>query len=185
MTLTVQFLSMLSMAAMGVWLGAALDTYHRFIGKKHSFDIQTAVADFCFWTVQALLVFYILYQVNFGEVRIFVFIALMLGFAAYQAMFKRLYNKVLTGIIFFFKKLFAFLVIVIKTLLFNPVKWLLHICRRFAMMIVLTLWSLIFYLLWKPLYFVLSLLGVVKVAKKGQPIFEKIKGFCDRLMKKK
>lgn len=185
MTLTVQFMSMLSMAAMGIWLGAAIDTYSRFVGKRHSFDSRTALLDLSFWAVQAILIFYILYRVNFGEVRIFVFIALLLGYAMYQALFKSFYNHALEGLITFFMKLFSFILYVLKILILIPIKWLLHICRRLAMMIVLTLWSLVFYLLVKPIYFILSLLGVVKVLKKGQPIYEKIKGFCSRLMKKK
>lgn len=132
MTLTVQFMSMLSMAAMGVWLGAAIDTYSRFVGKRHSFDSRTALLDLSFWAVQAILIFYILYQVNFGEVRIFVFIALLLGYAMYQALFKSFYNHALEGFITFFMKLFLSPFVRIKDSHPNPYKMVIAHLQAFS-----------------------------------------------------
>ncbi|WP_078393342.1 spore cortex biosynthesis protein YabQ [Shouchella patagoniensis] len=184
MVLTVQFYTMLSMAAMGIWLGAAIDTYSRFTLERHYFNLKTALNDLLFWLLQALIVFFVLFKANLGEVRIYVFIAILCGYAGYQALLKGLYIQFLEGAIRFIKALNRFIILMINALLYQPLKWLLRLLRQFAMMIVLTIWSVFFYFIVKPCYWVLRLVGVVSLIKKGQPLVEKIKGLYKRMVKR-
>jgi len=95
MSLSVQFYTMLAMIAMGSFFGGTLDTYNRFLQRRKRKRWVVFVHDVLFWLCQSLLLFYVLFLVNAGEVRFYIFIALLCGFAAYQALFKNGYLKLL------------------------------------------------------------------------------------------
>src|SRR5699024_8882996 len=44
------------------------------------------VMEICFWLTQTFLLFYVLFRINGGELRVYVFLACLLGFAMYQAL---------------------------------------------------------------------------------------------------
>ena len=67
------------------------------------------IHDILFWIVQALFVFYVLLLVNEAELRIYVFLALLCGFAAYQSLLKALYMKLLNFLIYIFMQTTYFL----------------------------------------------------------------------------
>jgi spore cortex biosynthesis protein YabQ len=117
MTLSTQFLTMLSMIGMGSMFGVMLDTYQRFLNRPNRKSWIVFFNDLLFWAVQALLIFYILFLVNNGELRFYIFIALLCGFAAYQSLFKGFYLQLLETLINmaisiyrFFRKTFLLLV---------------------------------------------------------------------------
>ena len=72
----------------GSLFGATLDTYNRFLNRNARKRWLVFLNDVLFWILQALFIFYILFSVNFGEVRFYIFIALLCGFAGYQALLK-------------------------------------------------------------------------------------------------
>ena len=78
----------------GQFLGAALDTYNRFLKRSERKPWIVFIHDVLFWVIQGLLIFYVLFLVNEGEFRFYLFLALFCGFAAYQALFQKLYRKV-------------------------------------------------------------------------------------------
>jgi spore cortex biosynthesis protein YabQ len=124
MTLTTQFYTMLSMIGMGALFGATLDTYNRFLNRSHRKRWLVFINDLLFWIFQALAIFYILFSVNFGELRFYIFIALLCGFAGYQALLKQGFLHFLEKLILFFISLYNFLVTMVKKLLYSPIKWL-------------------------------------------------------------
>ncbi|WP_332633192.1 spore cortex biosynthesis protein YabQ [Halalkalibacter flavus] len=194
MTLTVQFYTMLSMAAMGVYIGAAIDTYGRFTRKrkKPSFNWIIACNDVLFWLVQALIVFYVLLQSNYGEIRFYIFLALVCGFSAYQALFRTFYQTLLERIIENVIKLYRITIKLFTILLINPVKYLLKLLYSLCIMVLTTCLTVLLFLLrliWRPIKWVLLLLykwtGLHKQVKKVEPILRKIKGFFQSMRKKK
>jgi len=110
MSLTTQFYTMLAMIAMGSIFGASLDTYNRFLqrGKRKRWIVF--INDVMFWLIQGLAVFYILFLVNYGEVRFYIFVALVCGFAAYQALMKNIYLKLLEILISAVISIYQFIV---------------------------------------------------------------------------
>ncbi|PTL22270.1 spore cortex biosynthesis protein YabQ [Shouchella clausii] len=184
MALTVQFYTMVAMAAMGICLGAAVDTYGRFLPRQRTFRIHIALLDIAFWIVQALLVFYILFKTNQGDIRIYVFLALLCGYAAYQALFKGVYNWLVNLVITIVQAVLRFVWGLLKAFIVMPIKWLLMSVRRFVMIIVISVWSIILYVLLKPLYWLMKKLGVVGLLKKGQPILRKWQERLERFRKK-
>ena len=117
MTLSTQFLTMLSMIGMGSLFGAMFDTYQRFLNRPKKKAWIVFINDLLFWIIQALIIFYTLFLVNNGELRFYIFIALVCGFAAYQSLFKGIYLRFLEmlihsviAIVKFFKKTFQILI---------------------------------------------------------------------------
>ncbi|MFT4415991.1 spore cortex biosynthesis protein YabQ [Fredinandcohnia humi] len=124
MTLTTQFYTMIAMIFMGGWLGASLDTYHRFLQRSKRKYIVVFVNDILFWIVQGLLIFYTLLAVNEGELRFYVFVAMLCGYAAYQSLVKTVYVKLLEYMIQTVITVYRFLIRTGELLIVKPIKLL-------------------------------------------------------------
>ncbi|CAM4376085.1 spore cortex biosynthesis protein [Bacillus manliponensis] len=154
MSLTLQLYTMLAMIGMGAWLGAALDTYHRFLKRAERKRWLVFIHDILFWVVQALLVFYVLLRVNEAELRIYVFLALLCGFAAYQSLLKVLYKRILEFIIYicvqtiqFFVRLFQLLIVKPIILIIQMVIAFIFLIFRMLLSIGKGLWNVFFAIL--------------------------------------
>lgn len=192
MTLTVQLYTMLSMAAMGIYVGAAIDTYGRFTRKRPSFNWLVACNDVLFWLVQALVVFYVLLEANNGEIRFYIFLALICGFAAYRALFQNVYQNILEVMITRTIQAYRLTIRFITILLINPIKYLLKLLYSLCIMVLTACFTIMLFLLnliWKPLrWFFLLLLkwtGLNKQINKMKPILRKMKEFLQSMRKKK
>ncbi|UCZ53318.1 spore cortex biosynthesis protein YabQ [Bacillus shivajii] len=147
MTLEVQFLSMLASVGAGIWLGASFDTYKRLAGKKIFFRWTLIVNDLLFWILQAIIFFYILLTVNEGEVRFYLFIALLLGYSIYRAMLENIYRNMLEWMISFTIGVFRFTTRLVKVLIINPIKWLLNVVLTLGILLLSTFWRIVHFLL--------------------------------------
>ncbi|RFU62652.1 spore cortex biosynthesis protein YabQ [Peribacillus glennii] len=124
MTLSVQFYTLLAMIGMGSYFGAALDTYNRFLKRSKRKSWIVFINDFLFWVVQGLIIFYVLFLVNEGELRLYSFIALFCGFSAYQALMKGLFLRCLEAVIKFILATGNFIAKSFQILIYHPIKWL-------------------------------------------------------------
>ncbi|MEH7440127.1 spore cortex biosynthesis protein YabQ [Neobacillus drentensis] len=127
MTLSTQFLTMLSMIGMGSVFGAMFDTYQRFLNRPKRKQWIVFINDILFWIIQALLIFYTLFMVNDGELRFYIFIALLCGFAAYQSLFKGIYLKLLEVVIQTVIATINFLKKTFRLLIYKPVLGLIQL----------------------------------------------------------
>jgi spore cortex biosynthesis protein YabQ len=75
--------------------GAMFDTYQRFLNRPKRKQWIVFINDLLFWIIQAVIIFYTLFLVNNGELRFYIFLALICGFAAYQSLFKGIYLRLL------------------------------------------------------------------------------------------
>ena len=89
MTLSTQFMTMLAMIGMGIFFGAGLDTYNRFLKRSKRKSWLVFINDILFWILQGLFIFFVLFRVNQGELRIYIFIALLCGFASLSKSIQR------------------------------------------------------------------------------------------------
>ncbi|MGM0846995.1 MAG: spore cortex biosynthesis protein YabQ [Bacillota bacterium] len=186
MTLSVQFYTMLAMVGMGSVFGAALDTYNRFLNRNERKRWLVFLNDVLFWIVQALFIFYILFSVNFGEVRFYIFIALLCGFAGYQALLKELYKKFLESIIQGFLSLYRFLVKMVMNLLYSPVKWMVLLLLSVILGLLKGVWVISVFL-FKAILSILKIvftpvLWVVKIISRLLP--KKVKKLVEKLYNK-
>lgn len=112
MTLTTQFITIFAMLGGGAIVGASLDTFERFFHNRNKRSWLEIIYQLGFWLCQAIILFYLLYLANYGELRVYVFIAIVCGFAMYKALFQTIYMRALnicirmvSSIIHFIKKM--------------------------------------------------------------------------------
>ncbi|MBN8253787.1 spore cortex biosynthesis protein YabQ [Priestia flexa] len=139
MSLNIQFYTMLAMISMGGCVGASLDTYRYFVNRAQTVRWFVFISDLLFWVVQALLIFYVLFLVNEGELRFYAFLALLCGFAAYQSLIQSIYLKVLKFIVSSVLAVYRALLTILTIILVKPARMLLRcinalglLCYRFG-----------------------------------------------------
>lgn len=102
MSLEVQFLTVLLMAACGSVLGAVFDTYRVVAGQVRLHRRLVPLIDLMYWIAATVLVFRVLYYANYGDVRVYVFLGILLGLSLYYALISpwliRLVKLVLRGL---------------------------------------------------------------------------------------
>ncbi|MFD2444300.1 spore cortex biosynthesis protein YabQ [Bacillus sp. CGMCC 1.16607] len=158
MTLSTQFITMLSMVGMGVLFGTSLDTYQRFLNRPNRKRWFVFLNDILFWLTQGLSIFYTLFLVNQGEIRFYIFLALLCGFAAYQSLFKRLYLSLLETGIQICIATYRFGKKTVITLFWKPIVWLVGL--TITILLALGRGSLsVFRLIYKLLKFIIFILS--------------------------
>jgi spore cortex biosynthesis protein YabQ len=135
MTLSTQFMTMLAMIGMGAFFGAALDTYNRFLQRKKRKSWLVFINDILFWLFQGLFIFFVLFHVNQGELRFYIFLALLCGFASYQSILKQVYLKCLEKLISIVIAIFRFFVKLVRLLVYKPIQILISVLVSTIMMI--------------------------------------------------
>ncbi|AYV68807.1 MULTISPECIES: spore cortex biosynthesis protein YabQ [Niallia] len=190
MTLSTQFMTMLAMVSMGLFFGISLDTYQYFLKRPKRKRSIVFIHDILFWVLQALLMFYVLFLVNKGEVRIYLVLALLLGFAMYKSLFQTLYLQLLKGIISFCVHTYRFFLRVGVNIVYKPIKSIIFFLFSIIIALGRGLMALvsgiirtlrfIIGILFKPIEWLLSLLWLI-VPKKGklfvERIFNKLAGY--------
>ena len=86
-----QFIVLLYLSAAGMMIGAAFDLTKAWHKVFHFSRALFFIVDLVICLVAALAVFRVLYITNWGEVRIYVFLALLLGIIIYYALCSRLF----------------------------------------------------------------------------------------------
>ncbi|GAK13906.1 LOW QUALITY PROTEIN: spore cortex biosynthesis protein [Geomicrobium sp. JCM 19039] len=124
MTLAIQFQTFLAMLAAGSFIAIQLDVYHRLLPQRVRSKWPQAILDLGFWIVQAVLVFYVLFNMNDGELRIYIFIAILFGFWVYWLTFRPVFLQLLEGIITVVDGIYRFIRKVFYLFLWLPVVWL-------------------------------------------------------------
>ncbi|MBY0148332.1 spore cortex biosynthesis protein YabQ [Neobacillus niacini] len=159
MTLSTQFLTMLSMIGMGSLFGVMFDTYQRFLDRPNRKSWIVFFNDLLFWVIQALIIFYILFLVNNGELRFYIFVALLCGFAAYQSLFKGVYLRLLEFMIKTAIAIYRFIRRAFQLLIYKPVVGLIQLVISIIILIGRGLFSLVKFVL-KVLLFILKIVWV-------------------------
>ena len=188
MTLNVQFLTMIFMVLGGYFLGISLTTFRRFSPYWRGNTFFVYFIEICFWVTQTFLLFYILYRVNAGELRIYVFIACLLGFSIYQVTTARLYKVLLEQIIRVFLVIYRFFKAIVQALIITPIRWILYAFLTVVQLII----SLLLYIIklvlapvkWilKGIYFVLPK-EIQKIIGKFIGLYSIIKIRCIKWVK--
>ena len=204
MTLSTQFLTMLSMIGMGSLFGMMFDTYQRFLDRPNRKSWIVFFNDLLFWVIQALIIFYTLFLVNNGELRFYIFVALLCGFAAYQSLFKGIYLRLLEFIINTVIAIYRFMRRAFLLLIYKPVLGLIQLIISIIILLGRGVFSLVKFILnilwvvlkviWVPIEKIMLLLwkllpktikkSVEKLYNKTAGIFMEIKNYLLKLIKK-
>ncbi len=130
MTLQEQFTTITYMVLAGIYLGMALETFRRFSPIFKQRKVLVYCLEVCFWLMQTFILFYILYLANYGELRLYVFLACLLGFSIYKALLAPSYQKILEFLIRLILWIYELMKKIIRLLLINPIKWLLSVLLK-------------------------------------------------------
>ncbi|WP_010531208.1 spore cortex biosynthesis protein YabQ [Lentibacillus jeotgali] len=147
MTLDVQFITMLSMIAGGFYLGVALDSFRRLSDSWRRRVFLKYFMEISFWLTQTLLLYYVLFQVNSGELRFYVFIAVLLGFSIYQVAAAKTYKKLLEHLIRIILQVYQFLEKMVRILVMAPLKFIVQLGITIVVFIVKILLFVVRYIL--------------------------------------
>ncbi|OPX04348.1 spore cortex biosynthesis protein YabQ [Geobacillus proteiniphilus] len=156
MNVSIQLYTMLAMIGMGGWLGLAWDTYSRMLKRHERAHWLVFVNDVLFWAVQALIVFYVLLLVNEGELRFYLFLALLCGYAAYQSLLRSWYVRVLEWLIGLAVRLGQTLAQLFRLMVMRP----LILLGQMALALLLFAWRL---LLWIARFWLLAVWKMIRL----------------------
>lgn len=163
------------MVISGIYLGIARATYERFSVKWAHHLILVYLLEILFWLLQTIIIFTVLYYVNYGEIRFYLFLAILLGYSIYMVCIHSWYKRLLEGCIkvlhFFLRFLKNFIWIVI----IRPI--------QFIMSIVFTIGSFILSIV-KGILKKMNFWPISKLKKIFNGFFNKIKGFYSTIKNK-
>src|SRR5690625_4470807 len=160
MTLDIQFKTMLAMIMAGFCVGINFETFRYFTPLWYKGITLRYILEVLFWCSQTILVFLLLYKVNTGELRFYLFLALFLGYSIYKSLFAPLYKRALVCMIKIVKGIFNFLEKLVRYIIVKPIIWL-----------VVVVWTIIIFfvrIIMTPLFYLLQPVGkLLKALKKG------------------
>lgn len=192
MMLSVQFITIAVMVLSGIYLGMIYDTFRRFAIHWERKKFISYMLEVSFWMLQACIIFYILFQANAGELRVYIFLAGLLGFSAYQALIKTIYMRVLEKAINIGRQIFRFFERLFSLFLFTPVKWLFLLCATIVLFLLQTVLRITLFLL-KIIFFPVILLGrllyplipknIIKFLHKFTGVYSTIKDISQKWLK--
>ncbi|WP_274365910.1 spore cortex biosynthesis protein YabQ [Paenibacillus thermotolerans] len=124
MTLDTQLLTLAAMALSGAGLGLLFDTYRVVSGEFRFPRWLIPPLDLLYWFAGTLAVFRILYESNGGEVRMYVFLALLIGVSFYFGLLSGLVVRLIRTIIRFCLKTVRFALWLGNIMFIKPIMWL-------------------------------------------------------------
>lgn len=130
MTLNVQFLTLWMMFVSGLGLGVLFDTFRVFAGQLRVPKWTQPLTDLLYWILATVLVFRVLYWSNQGQVRLFVFIGLLIGVLLY---FTALSGRVIAFMLFTIRMTKAFVRLLIQTVKIVVIRPIIALFRFFIL----------------------------------------------------
>ncbi|WP_308637043.1 spore cortex biosynthesis protein YabQ [Paenibacillus silvisoli] len=131
MSLSVQWLTMLSMLLSGIGMGIVFDGYRVVSDELRISRLWIPIFDLLYWIAATLVVFQVLSASNEGEVRAYVFIGLLLGIGCYYWLFSRITMKLVQVLIRTVKAVIRFMIRTFDVLIIRPLLLLYRIGKLF------------------------------------------------------
>lgn len=111
----------------GFYLGIATETYRRLSVVLKNSRVFIFLFEISYWLLQTCLLFYVLYRVNNGEIRVYIFFACLFGYSVYVVMFRSLYKHLLEVIIKVTLTLLKGIIKAINALFVQPLIWIVQV----------------------------------------------------------
>ncbi|MDX8047546.1 spore cortex biosynthesis protein YabQ [Gracilibacillus sp. S3-1-1] len=157
MTLSTQFITIISMIIAGVYLGASYYTFKRVERLWTSSIIWKYGLELLFWLLQASVLYLLLFIVNEGVLRFYLLLAVFCGYAMFKALFEQSFGRVLDKLIHILLWIYRLMYRTIKLLLVKPIVFVVSLLVVVVMKIIRLLWLLLRIPLW-PIKTLLSLI---------------------------
>lgn len=119
----------------GFLIGILFDFFRILRKSFKTSDIITYLEDFLFWFITGAYLIFIIFKFSFGELRLFMFISLIIGFIIYILTISKYFISINVKIITFFKNIiikvcniilipFKFLFKILKRIIFKPITFI-------------------------------------------------------------
>ncbi len=118
------------MLSSGVLIGVILDTYRVLKARFRLRGWVVSLVDFLYWAVSAALVFSLLLWSNWGELRFYIFVAVLTGFFLYLSWLSRPVTGCIRGLIRWIERIFRWLLITLHTLIWVPLVYLWALLKK-------------------------------------------------------
>ena len=126
----------------GIIIGFLFDFFRILRTAVKTPDVITYIEDILFWILTGLLILYSIFTYNNGEIRLFMFLAIVLGILLYVIILSKFVIKLNLIIIDFIKKIFSlifkFIRIpldifsqILKHILFKPISFIIINIKKF------------------------------------------------------
>ncbi len=135
------------MVSSGFYLGIVQETFRRFTPYWKKSIFLTYLLEIIFWITQTGIIFYVLFRVNAGELRLYVFLACFLGFSMYQVFGKAVYKRLLESIIRIATSILRFFRNLIQGLIITPITWIIKFILRIIVFIITLVGSIVLFAL--------------------------------------
>ncbi len=171
------------MVAGGFYLGIVLDTFRRFSKHWKNKILLVYMMEISFWLTQVFILYYVLYLVNAGELRLYVFAACLLGFATYQVLAATLYKRLLEWMIAIIKRILQFFHRLISTLVIAPIRYIIRLLLAFSMFLlntILVICGFILKMVYLPLKWIAGVLYKL-LPKKIKLFLHHLAGFYSKI----
>lgn len=191
-SLNVQFVTMLMMVGGGFYLGMALETYRRLCLNWRRPAWLLFTTEILFWLIQTLVLFSMLFKANNGEIRLYIFVACLLGFAAYQVLGRKWYKAVLEVMIRVGLAIGRFIANSIRILIIAPIKGLFTILIAILLFLIQTIVSIIRLLLKIILFPIKGIFAIIwrlmpksarNFVSKFGSVYSTMKESCSKFLK--
>jgi spore cortex biosynthesis protein YabQ len=99
MSLWTQYLTVFAMSASGAVLGAVYDVYRTILAEWKYLRFLGSILDFAFWIFALLLVLWSIHWANDGDVRLYVFLVMLIGFGLYRLLLRKIVVGSTVGVV--------------------------------------------------------------------------------------
>lgn len=110
----------------GILIGLLFDFFRILRKSFKTKDIITYIQDILFWILTGFIILYSTFTFNNGEIRIFMFVAILLGIVLYMTLISSYVIKVNVTIINFIKNT----ILKIINIILIPFKWIYRILKK-------------------------------------------------------
>ena len=126
----------------GLLIGLLFDFFRILRKAMKTADFITYIEDALFWILTGFIILYSIFTYNNGEIRLFMFLAIILGLLIYLAFISKIILSISLGIINVVKKIldiifhiikipFGFFLKMIKKLFLNPISFIIINIRNY------------------------------------------------------
>jgi spore cortex biosynthesis protein YabQ len=134
-SLQTQWITMATMVGSGLILGVALDAYRVLKERFHLRGWVVSLVDLLYWVAAASLVFHLLVWSNWGELRFYVFVAVLAGFWIYFSWFSGGVFRFLRWLLQGLERLGRAVIRVVTVLVWFPLAYLWALFRRAGLLL--------------------------------------------------
>ena len=123
----------------GIIIGFLFDIFRILRRTIKTKDFVTYLEDFLFWILTGIIILYSIFTFNNGEIRLFLFLGIIIGVLLYMLLISFYFIKINVTIINFFKKILSIIINIIhnlfKKIFFKPISFcIINIKKSFKNM---------------------------------------------------